>query len=86
MDWQAAATELLGLVLTGRTFAPGFDWEAQWPALLDEVRQVVATDARIENEQLRVRLAQHDASFAAEQRLRDLGASEEDINTLRDAG
>lgn len=83
MDWQAAATQLLNLVLTDRSFDPGFDWEANWPALLQEFREAVKTDSALEAAVLREALAERDAAYAAEQRLRQLGASDEDLQTLR---
>ena len=85
MDWQAAATQLINLVLPERSFAPDFDFESEWPALLGEFSNAVAADARAECVRLRGELALRDEASAAEQRLRDLGATEHDINTLRGA-
>lgn len=82
MDWQAAATQLLNLVLTARSFEPGFDFEQAWPSLLVEFRAAINTDARAEAERLRSELAQRDRVFAAEQRMLALGASAEDIALL----
>lgn len=83
MDWQSAATQMLTLVLTDRTFPPGFDWDGEWPALLQQFRQQVRTDARIEAQTLRAELQRLDDNAAAMQRLRDLGATEDDLSLLR---
>lgn len=83
MDWQDFASQLVALLLPQRSFAPGEFENADKQALLAECTAAAATDARAEAAQLRARLASKDAAFAAEQRLRALGASAEEIAALR---
>jgi hypothetical protein len=83
MDWQDFASRLVALLLPRRGFAPGEFDAADKDALLAECRAAAATDTRSEVESLRAKLAIADAAFAAEQRLRALGATEQDIETLR---
>lgn len=85
MDWQAAATELINLVLTERSFPANFDWASEWPSLVKDFREAIQTDARAENASLRAELKQRDEVFAAIERLKALGAREEDITIIREA-
>ncbi|MCA8916133.1 MAG: hypothetical protein KDB90_12035 [Planctomycetes bacterium] len=63
MDWQAAATQLLNLVLVDRSYPPDFDWEREWPNLLAEFRDAAKTDGRIE--QLDYQRKQREADLAS---------------------
>jgi hypothetical protein len=82
MDWQEFASRLVALLLQ-RGFAPGEFEAADKNALLAECRAAAATDMRREVESLREKLALADAAFAAEQRLRAKGATDEDIAALK---
>lgn len=86
MDWQGRASQLVNLIDPERSFKAG-EFEAlddkAWAALVTELRGRAATDARVEANSLRQQLAANDAVFAAEQRLRAKGASDEDIAILK---
>lgn len=51
MDWQDRCSQLVALLLTERTFAPG-EFEAidnvQWALLMQECRDAAKTDGRLE--------------------------------------
>lgn len=85
-DWQGRCSALVNLIDPLRRFAAG-EFEAlddvAWAALVAELRGRAATDARVEANSLRQQLAANDAVFAAEQRLRAKGATDEDIAALK---
>lgn len=88
MDWQGRCSQLIALILTGRTFGPG-EFESlddtQWAALMPECRDVVGTDARIEVAALREQLKQLSAREAARQKAIAAGLTEADLLALAEA-
>jgi hypothetical protein len=85
MDWEAEAHALLDIVLR-RSFPAGYDYESNWPALVQEFRDAVSADLVEEMNALKARLATLDAAFAAEERLKKLpGAKQADIDALKNS-
>lgn len=85
MDWQGRCSQLIALILTGRTFGPGeFEWldDDAWASLVRECRDAVATDARIEVSALREQLKQLSAREAARQKAIAAGLTEADLLAL----
>lgn len=86
MDWQAEALALLDIVLR-RPFPDGYDFEANWPALVKDFRAAVSADLPEELKAVKARLATLDAAFAAEERLKKLpGVKQADIDALKGKG
>lgn len=85
VPWLSRCSVLVDLLLRRRFAAGVFENmdEVAWQALLVECREAAAFDARVEANDLRQALAAKDAVFAAEQRLRAKGATDEDIAALK---
>lgn len=84
MDWQGRCSQLIALVLQRRFAAGEFERldDVAWAALVREVRDAVATDARVEVDKLRTTVAQLSAREAAHQKALAAGLTEAEINAL----
>lgn len=85
MDWQDKFSQLVGIVDPTRSFPRDFKWddEATIDALIAGLRTHAKTDAQVELVTVKTRLAEKDAVYAAEQRLKAAGVKQADIDALK---
>lgn len=85
MDYQAKFTQLVNIIDPSRTFPRDFDWddESAIDALITELRTPAQTDDAVRANEAETRLAEKDADFALEKRLKESGVKQEDIDALK---